>query len=584
MKKVIPGLVCLLLITTCGFENFPPESITIKGSPELYIPLGSPFAGMEEDKKLENLIGQNNIKKMMNNIAEAGVDSRLTIYEVGADLAGALGIDPEVQTYLARYSLAKMPLNLEAYTKGAMDAVNNQRPITIPTVSSLPANPTYITEEVGNYDIDKPFIRIPLDDMSRLVKEVKRSDNGIFGLEIDYRQELENNLKLKIPGFGIVNYMSGIPYPPGNPTKLRYYDTSGNKKMFYPRGTDLTEGNLLIYASISAPFQQLTLTPQLIFDWEKALIDTRPDVQEPLGSLTREYLMNNSISEFLGNGVSFKKVDGYLYMSGVNVYNSSMSIKIYDSNNIFLEETQSLTNVNAPTFPEDNEDPGGDRFQIFKLSDEKGILREQDKMSLDAPIDLSKTLEVSNATLQVGIFIKEMVINKSTVGDTAIQFDLLILIPLDFNVSGVVDSSSDIGQKYVPLDLGNSLKKKPGGEGDLFGRKEGEDNYLKEINYVNIRIKFSDSDITITDPKKLAILVESRDYYKLLEFNDNESLTLDSEFLEYPFNPKFSVLLEKDQGKNSGSFKILRQEEQKPSFDFKLYIEAKAELEYTIDF
>jgi len=134
---------------------------------------------------------------------------------------------------------------------------------------------------------------------------------------------------------------------------------------------------------------------------------------------------------------------------------------------------------------------------------------------------------------------------------------------------------------------------------DLFNRVGDEDNIIDTLKNVEIILK--DIDITILDPKNLAVLIErqgasqSKDY-KLLEFfnkdntnSDEISLTLEKDFIRRPFNPKFTILLKKDEKtpgtyENFGSFSISRPDldnAQVPNFDFKLYVKAQAALEFT---
>jgi len=338
MKKVILGIICLLVITTCGFEM--PESITVKGNPGLYVPLGSAFATIKPEDRLDSLISPDNIKKMLNNktFEAAGMYDDLKLYEVNAELAKEfeddptlkqLGIDSKVQTYVVRYPLAEMPLDIKKYTDKAMEAVNEERKFTLPSISAFPPNTPYIylTEdgpfEEGKDGYGKPFVKIGLADMAKLVMWVSAKSDGVFGLEIDYDQQLAANLEIEIPGLGI-EWMKGIPTdnngnPSNSPTKLRYYNIS--KRMFYPRdqknssGTvinpsDLsTGGYLYLYARISSSFpQQKVCEPSLIFGWERAMIDTINGTDNQ-GSFKGEYPINNNLSKFLGDGVSFKTVN-----------------------------------------------------------------------------------------------------------------------------------------------------------------------------------------------------------------------------------------------------------------------------------
>ena len=93
MNKVILGCICSFLITTCEM----PEKITVKGSPGLYVPLGSPFTGMKEGERLEDLISPDKIREMMNKGASKA--ERMEIYEVSEAMAKKHGIDENKPLY-----------------------------------------------------------------------------------------------------------------------------------------------------------------------------------------------------------------------------------------------------------------------------------------------------------------------------------------------------------------------------------------------------------------------------------------------------------------------------------------------------
>jgi len=217
------------------------------------------------------------------------------------------------------------------------------------------------------------------------------------------------------------------------------------------------------------------------------------------------------------------------------------------------------------------------------------------------PLELETIFDGENKTLKVDIELDAswtITYDPNGSYDTKILSRLFILVPLDLKVDKVPEDAPDnIKEKYVMLDFGDILNKKsPDGEtdgetgsktgGDLFGRKPDGDNALKDITYMDIGLKFSPSDINIIDPNKLAVLVTTNDGGRLLQFKEkNPSLRFEGNTLNnIPFSPNFSVLLEKDENKTFGSFKILRQNNQvKPKFDFKLYVEAKAALVYTME-
>jgi hypothetical protein len=559
---------------------------------------------MKKEERLDYLIGPDNIRKMMNdNISKADASDELKIYEVSRSLAEELGIDPEVRTYLARYPLAEMPLNLKRYVDRAMAAVRTKREISIPVIPPglpvSPAAPRYINGDGGlveKEDLNNPFLKIPLDDMAKLVKRVV---DGKYGLEIDYSHELAQYLEISIPGFGF-DYMTGEPTdnngnPSGSPTKLQYYDKSGTKKNFYPQEqmapyetdpSDLIDRDLWVYVRISGPCSG-TLKPEIIFEWERALIDT--EAAETTSTFMGHYPIKNSLGEFLGNKVSFKKANGFMYMSGVETEGASMMAAIYDTedfnsgnpapNTAKMEYDKNLHNQAAPLFPDGDEFNGA----LYPMS-----------LPDNEPLDLTPIFESGDATLQFAIKVRDMWINQEDIDDdeTSIKFDLLIMIPLDLKVlneAPSVNATTDKGtainiqNNYVMLNLGDALEKNMG-EGDLFGRKEDEENYLKYIQYVKISLKFSGADINIIDPGKLAVLVTPKNgSSRLMEkFENNASLMLTGDALStIPFSPEFTVLLKKEENENFGSFRILRP--LVPKFDFKLYVEAKAALEYTLD-
>jgi len=616
MKSATLSFICVLLLAVSSCEI--PQSLTVKGNPGLYVPIGSPFAGMKREERLEYLISSENMRKMMNeNSGKAGVGNELKIYEVSDDLAKALKDkgkieDADVQIYLVRYPLAKMPLDLQKYTNGAMDAVNEKKQFTIPDIPAvIPGSSVYLTEKEGPQTTDtgpggsdKPFIKIPLDNMAKLVKWVERSTTGIFGLEFvvdDANSELLNNLELLIPGLGLTEWRKGKL----EDGKIRFYEPS--KTMFYPRSqgdginfSDLTEGNLLIYAKISGSVRGQILEPSMVFDWEKAAIDTVAGTDTE-GSFTGEYPIDNNLSEFLGSGVTFKTVKGYMYMSGVHVEQASSEMTI-EVTKTEIKGTHPLQDVPPPQFPD------GDKFEKIHGA----MLLEKDKMSFEdeEPLELSAMLTANNPTLKVAVLIEGMEITRDLLEDkdkdVAIQFDLLLMIPMDLKVETKDSSKAPSGiatneknetvnlSNYVMLDLGDSLQKGMG-DGDLLGRKEGEENYLKDIAYIDIGLTLdpkTDFYINIIDSSKLAVLVTTKDgkTKRIMELRPPKtSLRLEGDFLnKIPFSPEFSVLLEKDNkaaggGKeNFGSFQIKRQKNAK--FDFSLSVKAKTKLEYTMDF
>jgi len=577
MKKLIYGLVCSLLILSCEI----PESLTVKGNPGLYVPLGSPFANMKEGERLEDLISPDNIKKTMNSdTSDTDADNGLIIYDVSIAMAQTHGIPANVQTYLVQYPLTEMPLNLENYLDQAMNASNDKEDVRIPAIpgvtGTLPAGTYYYiygdgtppsTSEIPN----KPFLKVPLNDMVKLVKKVTRNPNDKFGLEISYTSQLAQYLELKIPAFGINAYIKGTPDTSVSPPKLLFFDKSGSD--FVPRNDLHKSGDdseFLVFARISGPCSGL-IDPEMLFEWKTVVINTDKDGDD---AFNVEYPIENSLGDFLGGGVSFNRVDGYVYMTGL--HSDEPVVMTVDING--AKQFRNLQDA-TPSFTV-TEKPDG-----TKIAD--GSLTTSSFTSANpAPLDLKPLFQNEGAVLKVNVEIEDIEIEYSeSLNDKNIKFNLYALIPLNLKVSEVADKEApnvtigdiNVRNTYVPLDLGDKLAKL--GEGDLFGREEGEDNLLNEINFVEIILK--EVNITITEKDKLMLLVKNKDDYKLLAFNNNTSLKYESDLLSKPFSPEFSVLLKKDTA-TSGSFNVLRTEN--PKFDFKLDVKAKAKIDYTIKF
>jgi len=599
MKKVIPVLICLLLINSCGFET--PESITIKGEPGLYVPLGSPFARLDENQRLESLLSPDNIKK---EIEAAGktLDAKLNIYEVSSEMV--INTTPElgpaykdVLTYLVEYQLADIPLNLEKYINQAMEDIDKQKEYTIPEIpgktGAFPPGTYYYIDGNGDQhdnenDIgDNPFLRIPLDDMVKFVNWVRRDKGDSFGLaipEIDKNQDLEDYLEIKIPALGIDEYIKGKK---DSKDQLLYVETAEeNGVRFEPREAFKNYNKeLWVYVRISGVCTG-TIEPAIVFDWKEAEIYTKDD-----GKFGDTYPIGNSLENLLGGSLSFKKALGYVYIYGLNSTNT------INTNTIKMETTFG----GKPNPPRElefiNDLPYTVDLQTNKvISNNVSNNFTPSSIIGDPPyIDLAPIFKSDDKNLKVDISFDKWSITNDGTYNAIIKCKLCVLIPLDLDVSEVVDPDNPDElpsvvdgiqiNNYVPLDLGNMLTFGNGTD-DLFGRTEGEDNIINSIKEIEITLK--DIDITIIEKKKLAVLLENKGAYKLLNFNDSQPhFTLNKEFINTIFNPKFTVLLEKDINKTTGayekygSFSIPRPDSAKaPKFNFNLDIKAVTALEY----
>jgi len=554
MKKVIPGLICLLLISSCGFEI--PQSITIKGEPALYVPLGNPFTGEKfKGKTPEELIDPEYIKTMI----ETSANEVKGVYEVSTAIGG---IDPNALTYLVEYQLADKKLNLQEQMDEAMAAINSEgvRIQDVPS-SSLPVSSTnpYYIDENGNPSISEssPFLRIPLPDMVKFVKQVTRTPGQSFGLKIVNNSninDLKNNLRLKIPALEIGYDTEGTLDSDGN---LQFVNTASGNPIFYPRDRLTSSGELLIYARITGICQGI-IEPAIVFEWDTAIIDTSED--NPIHVPFRKGDNNN----LFRGAASFKQVLGYVYIYGMKS-NDRINMTVTFNGDT---STRTLYFIDEPP--------------NFKAGDLLPSSFEQ----VNDPLNMTDFFNnKEDKELGVYINIPEMHITKDEHLDQTIQCKLCVLIPLDLKISEINGGAPDkvidgvnIRQNYVPLYLDENDKYNFG-DGDLFGRNEG-DNII-EITSVDILLHHV--NITIMDRTRLAVLIESNRDYRLLKFDEpNASITFTRTSLEKPFNPGFTILLKKDTpGGDYGSFKIKKDKDRK--FNFMLDVTAKTRLKYTMD-
>ncbi|MCL2127251.1 MAG: hypothetical protein FWH38_03260 [Treponema sp.] len=556
MKKIMPGLICMLFVLSCEI----PQSLTIKGNPGVYLPLGSPFASLDQDDRLESKISPASIREMMNkSVSETSTDrpARIYDYQLDSALGSQLGIDPATQTYLIHYPIVSMQLDLMEYVDDAMSDYEDNEPATyvIPAAianiitqnifdSQYPSG-CFLTLDGPKTSPGDPLFSVNLSDMYKLVYEV----NGErFGIQIGYSATFEQNIMVRIPALGIGgsgpnDYQKGVK----DGDKLVFYNPA--KTTFSP--ADLGEGGMLeIYVKLTGPCSG-TINPEMVFIWTSAEIDTSGK------NLSGSYPVENSLGEFLGQGVDFKKVEGYIYVDGAG---DGGTITLKAGSNDILSDSP-LTQKPSPVF----QDP-----YTKKLPDS----------SLNAPIDLLGLLNSGGSVLEYEINIPTMTINNSNTSEV-ITADLVILLPLELEIT--TPASGAYANTYVKLDL-EDLFPDPG-DGDLFMRESQDNGLLNNLDYVKIII--INPNITVIDMSRLAVLVTAKNYSNIIDFSlASPYLQIDFKDLPYPFSPKFEILLKRDGGSGSpGTFRITRPAQGKEqSFNFSLAVEARANIDYTIDF
>jgi hypothetical protein len=551
MKKVFCfALICLLAVISCEF----PEKITVKGKPSLYVPLGDiPIGDM-----LAKAFDIDSVKDMM-----GGGSSNITMYDY---------IDPnsDIKKYIAHFPLTEMKLDFEEYIQEAMKNDNNKDikfevyPEDVDLISDLLSSTyteVYLNGKTGPSPVENPAdptFKIELSEMHKLVKQVQ----GEFGFIVeDDPAGLGRCLEVKIPSFNFSDYKSGVSDGNGNLLFIGDYEPLETYTIIYPQ-TGFTDGFVEIYIRVKDAVLG-TIDPDLVFNWEKATVQTEGEDF----SDTIDFDLN--LSEFLGDNIKFKKLEGYIYFSGVEDNSASLTLianKDKASEEELLDEVRLLEKAMPVLSP-------GDPYT--------GAIPAHSLNPLDYPkeyIDLKVLLEPS-ATLKYDVFIETIDVENDDeeVKAMVISADLIVVIELDFWVT----DEDPLVDGYAKLDIKEleDLFKSEGS--DIFSRTGNSDDLINNIYSVKlILLNVPKKKDSFLDLDNLAVFVENgstgTEYSGLIEFvKDKPSLTINMRELEPPFSPKIT-LLAKTHEPGKASFAVYQQDDM--TFSFFLAVEAKADI------
>ena len=549
MKKIVLGCLCLIVMAmSCEI----PQSLTIKGSPSLYIPLGSPLS---EENKIGIFLSPAKIKEMMGEGGETKINI-IDYWIPGSELEPA-------QAYIVHYPIMEEEFNFSEYMGEA--AFNMEFPLDFddfyfPPAVDFPDGGFFLTEtsrEEAHND-ETPSLIMDLPGSFNLVTEVS-GGKGAFGIEIDYEQEFEENLMFYIPAFGVGaadNYQKGEL----NGGKLKFVNNSANHT-FYPQ----KDGKVKVYIQVKEPCSG-TIEFGTVFNWDTAKI--KPDED-----LSDTFEIKIDLEDFMGEGVSFKDVKGYIYVGGVGDH-AALSLTA-ENGFVLVNGEDELTNRTRPSF----------------LTGTGTFNQQLPKHSLEDYIDFTAIINTQGASLiNYNLKINERTIRNGEEDDALIYADLIIVLSMEFKVEG---SSSMPG--YVKLDLGlGDLFSGMGNGDDWFGRtNEGEDSLLSNIDSVKIILKNLRNDIFYDNNFHILFINFDQnggsDFSSMIGFKDKPepSMTLVMDEIPVPFSPRIEMLLLADSGSPAATLKIKRQDFARnldPVFDFFLTIEADTSLNHTITF
>jgi len=590
MRKVMLGLVhslvCLMLIVSCDFEI--PKSLTIKAKPSLRVPLGSPLKNLPAEQKIEYIVSLANIQKMMGEAGDATAQLAVYDYQMGPNEAAEFHVAANTQVYAVHYPLAEMKLELYEYVRGViadmgtgsqsydMPSTITVGNVDIPLEDIFKPSPypgiaeIYLTKDGPKFDDTDvpPLFSIPLTEMFRLVTSVTGKK---FGLRISRNEENDDNdIAVWIPALGMNDYETGMPSADGQWLEFVVGDGINSTTTFSPQ-EDLASsaGKLEVFVKLTGPYKG-TITLDMIFDWDVAMIDTSGDGSGVNGTvLEGSYPIENNFADFLGSDVEFKTINGYVYVVGeYEGFNADISLTFNGNNLIDFDPSLHLV-PKRPQFAGTIQGP------LFDSSLEKLI-----------PLtDILNTKNPDSPNLEYKFKIKEWELERVKVMDNPdeiISIDLVLVLPLELQVYSSDPASTD----YAKLNL--DVFPEIAGAGDLFQRGgAGDDSLFKMLTKASIILDTIDSTVLEYRNFAIRVWVDENKYDKPpLDLGANKpSVTFDSKDIAYPFSPQFEFLIKKDEGEDFATLRIIRPKETEiPEFDFTITVIADVDIDYPVKF
>jgi len=414
---------------------------------------------------------------------------------------------------------------------------------------------------------------------------VKKSVLGLAGVCV-----LMATMSCQVPQSITIKGKPGVYIPLGSPftkldedKRLESYVSPEKIKEMMGSGTN---DKVYDYTVLNDTYYTTVHTYATHYAIAEITVDTNGmPVNPPPGNLTTNlpdrfhllkgsYPFKNDLKNFLGEGATFKKALGYIYVGGIGT-KSTLSLTYTNLENPINKSLipdnsllKSLTSDKRPVFPELDSNPY------------VGPIKSH---SLDNPseIDLIDILNAqSPSTLHYEIKIPFDEIDKI---DRKIIVDMVILLPLEFDVTA---PSGD--PAYAKLNLKDVFPENTG-NGDLFGRTNNDgDDLISNLDTLKIILKRTTNNIIAGD---LYIMVVTGGTggkikkYKPLDFHAGKYIEFTNDDLGYPFSPQFEIVLKKDPS-GKGSFKIQpqsRDSHDPAAFDFFLTVEAQAHIDQTIE-
>jgi hypothetical protein len=443
-------------------------------------------------------------------------------------------------------------------------------------------------------------IEIPLGDMAKLVHYINVYHSGISFKGKD----LEGKIRIGIPRFGAGTATGGtVTYPDpsykdrdgkedGDLYFVNTSDSIGTPTRFDPVEGD---GKFAIYLEILDFFTGY-IQPKLEFNWTDAEINPSEIIGNE-GKLKGSYPIDlSALKDFMIDGLSFGDIKGYLYINDLPISKNEgggvpqMILKMGDS---YLTDggKDGAALGNQPGFIDFSESslPEKDGVIVTKTLPPSSIGGKSLDMALAFKIASEADGEtLIDYTIIMGAIHLE---NKAEELKGVISADLAVKLALKFDVSPTKDGIP-APEGYVKLNLPilDDLLKELGDD-DLLGREEATSD---KIDIGGISVNLKDAELTlklnsITPGPRLipnfAIAVTANNISEILDLSEGKkepSIRLTKKMVDYPFVPKFDILLHKEGGggPEKGTFSVGRAKD----FDFKIVVEASVSASATIEF
>jgi hypothetical protein len=548
-----------------------PEQVKVDTQPGLYLSLTrNLFTGEERGKySPEKLITDNlSPKKVKEMIGDSMPGITVATYTY-KDPAG----DPDKpipQTYLLRYPIMEMPLDLSQY----MEQFNVNLPNIELNVDNIPGytpGGSFEDSPLPIPGLEKP-VTVELRDMANLVKTMNYTR---FGIKIkgNYKGILQVDISNGDDKGFSVSGESEEAYEAGGYTYfVSSYDPA---KEWTPK----EHGTLtLTIKLLKAPEGgNISIAPEFVLDWTTATVDPGT-----AGTLEGEMPLDLTSLKTTLEGIEFTKVEAYLYVSGLSGSKATVSLTSGDTE---LVPSGSLTDAAAPKFVD-----GDEYAKALPLS------------STASSIELTETLNASLSTGQMITYKVEfeemsLPLEETEAGkEPIISAVLLIKLPLEFKYTG--EEFSDTGTTYSDSKTGADItdsdyvvfKMKDFDIATIF---KGDDDLLKPIkdelsgndvtlNFKNLSLILTGCDTTLLPGVSIAIkLHKGADTGRLIDFSSSPGKDIRFDFEmedDEPFVPVIHILLKK--GEDGSAVLALGNGGQ---FRFGLGVEVESKLDATIE-